>query len=86
MLKLKANKNMNYISLIQFNLTIDGQIIVSIIVCLAFFRPPTDEKFIVLSLNKFTLCSDNGTVFSKALFKIDELMILSRPPILKNKY
>lgn len=36
------------------------------IICLASFKPPTNEKSNLFSLNNFTLCKDKGTVLSYA--------------------
>lgn len=55
--------------------------IVSVIDCLASFRPPTSEKLIFFSLNNFTLCNESGTVFSKTSVKIVLFNVASHPPI-----
>lgn len=54
---------------------------VSVMDCLASFRPPTREKLIFFSLYNFTLCNESGTVFSKTSVKTVVFNVASHPPI-----
>lgn len=69
----------------QIKLTKDGQMIVSIIICLTSFKPPTNEKSILFSLNSFTLCKDKGTVLSYALVNTALVKFVLHPSKIKIK-
>lgn len=69
----------------QIKLTKDGQMIVSIIICLASFKPPTNEKSSLFSLNNFALCKDKGTVLSNALVNTASVKFVLHPSKIKIK-